>query len=855
MPEFNLLHVTKDGSILTNSKCTSCPLADNPRLQTNLMGGSGNPNAPLMFVNYSPSIDDDSKGTPFSGNSGSLIKAMMGEASLGQELVYFTNALRCASFGDKPKDANWKKCKGHFKAELAKTKPKAIIAFGPAAFRWLSGFGSGNKFSRRGFPCALDKSITVYPMESPVVLADLEGDDYRIKRGQFVSDFMWLRQKTLQGTLSLTDNVVKDYKRAKTVQDVKDFLAEFPEGSLVYSDLETADEHFDGSTFPYPGHRIAAIGFSHSPGHARAIPYFARGIRHLTYWTNEELLEIKELLRTFWTTHQFIGHNFIQFDQKWITAEWGIEELDIPFEPMLQGHLLNEEPGNTALEVMAIQHTQMLPWKSSFTLKDTIKMCDYLCKDLDAGSRLWPVIQGKLNWKQHQLHTELQVPLAFESRRMTQRGIRIDLKALEEVGRNLDSQIDKAAKAIRSTPEVRSWELKNGETFNPDSNQQVGDIMENYLKLACIKRTETGQYSTDVEVKQFYEDDSEFVHWILMRSRSTKLKSTYVEGIRERVEKYGEVIHYTIKWNGTVTGRPSGSEPNVFNIPRADTAEKSGIEDPSLIKSMFVPFRGRLLLQADYSQAELRVLAALSGDKALIQAYLDGVDVHTATAAKLYNVEMEAVTKEQRSNAKSIAFGIVYGKSERGLAQAFVLSAREEEKKAAKKEGRPMNFTTQMERAAASAGEAALKAHKQAHPGVWRYLAKQERLAKQNRFLETPFGRRRHFQKVDNRSIRQAYNFQIQSVGSGDLTHEAIVRTARILRGANIDAYPVLTVYDSIVFSVTPENLWEVAEIVKRVMEGLKYDWLTVPLVVDLEAGLSWGRLKKLDLATRTVVA
>lgn len=853
MPEFNLLHVNKGGQVSTNSKCNNCGLCDSPRLQTNCMSGTGRAGSTFIFAGHGPSIDDDSSGAPFLGGSGRFLRTLLGEASFPESSIFFTNALKCATFNEKPKDSHWKKCKGHFAKELEEIKPKAIAAFGPSAFKWLTGFGGANKFRRRGFPCILDPSVTVYPFEQLSNIRELDGEDYQIARTKLVGDLMWLKEKGLQGNLSLNDNVVLDYKRAKTVQDVLDFLAEFPEDTVVYADLECADEENNGSFFPYPGHKIVAAGFSNGPGHARTIPYKARGILNLTYWTEEELEIISTALKKFWLTHKFIGHNLIQFDQKWITAEWGIGDIEIPFEPQLASHLLNEEPGNHDLQTLALQYSQMLPWKSEFTVKDILRCCDYLAKDVDAGSRMWPKLMSKMNPKQLWLHENLQIPLAYESRRMEQRGIGIDTEAVDKVGEALDIQMEAAEKIIRKCPEVQAWELKNRETFNIDSNQQVGDLMENYLKLPCIKRTESGQYSVDVEVKEFYEEDSEFVKALTLRGRSAKLKRTYVEGVREMVRLHGPVFNYGIRWHGTVTGRPAGGL--LFTIPRVDTAKKSGIEDPSLIKSMFVPVkRGRILMQADYSQAELRVLASFSGDAALKKAYEDGVDAHTSTAARVYGVPLEKVTKSQRSAAKSINFGIVYGKSEKGMEDAFVIAARETEKKTARAEGRPMNFTKAMEESAKEAGQNALKAHKEAHPGIWRYLAKQEYLAKNQKFIETPFGRRRHFKTTDNRAIRQAFNFQIQSVGSGDITHEAIVRCARILRALNLDAYPVLTVYDSVVFSVTPENLWEVADVVKQVMENMDFDWLDVPLVVDFEAGHSWGRLRELDLVTRTVV-
>lgn len=1138
-----------DGSYKTDLKCSNCPLATNSRLYTNCMDGFGDEQAEVMFVNLNPTISDDEAGQPFASSSGEIFQQLLRQVDFPKS-TYFTNAVKCAPYGDDLKDTIWKRCKGHLRNEIARIKPKVIVALGVKTFRWVSGFGGGGKFKRRGFPCALDPEITVVPFDHPQIMQEATPEDFPLVKSRFVKDLFWLKDAVIDG-ITYKDDVVTDYKRAKTVDDVKAFLEEFEEDSLVYCDLETSDPNHEGALFPYPENKIAAIGFSARPGHARMIPYECRGLAKYEYWEPEELAEIKELLRAFWDTHVFVGHNFVQFDQKWIAAKWEWPEgkrLRIDCEPQLMSHLLDEEPGCHGLEDLALRYSKMTPWKSTFTVADVLRMCDYLAKDLDAGMRLLPILKEKLNPKQHWLHQNLQLPLAQESREWEQKGVRIDLDNLERADEYLTEAITKAHREINALPEIRAWKFKNGE-LNLDSPVHIADLLQNYFNVKQIKETDKGAYCADASVLEFYEEDVEFCGMLLKYRRATKLKSTYVDGIKERVQKHGDIINYSIKWHGTVTGRPAGQSPNVFNIPRADTAKKSGIEDPSVVKSIFRSREGHVLLQADYSQAELRTLASFSGDQALVDAYLNDVDVHTATAANLFSVSFEEVTKAQRNAAKCfhpdvevltqngwvkfadydgssrvcqaeyqngkidlswtrptdfwwstpkdgvlvnlknssginlrvtkdhrmlvyrkngyavvtpeefvrtrywwsagnlegfkviqerilrlcvatqadgsispsgairygftkerkairlrkllvtagveftervrpingktgwfftvkqmaarkvlqhldgksfpwswiqltldlkrvvvdeaqfwdgctqphwkhyryantdeqsvdvlqaiattcgrkaykkrvptcyslsikdhdktrgenveytefawegevasisvpstfivvrdggipivvgqcVNFGIVYGKSERGIAQAFVDAAREKEKQDAKAEGREFNFTKEMEDAAARSGEQALALHKQNHPGVWRYLHKQERLAKTQRYIETPFGRRRRFKETTNRAVRQAFNFQIQSVGSGDITHTAIVRCCKILRELNFKTRPVLTVYDSIIFEVPNSELDEVAPIIKTVMEDLNFDWLRVPMKVDLEVGTHWGNLK-----------
>lgn len=868
MPEFDLIHVAKNGAIRAGLRCTSCELCEREDLVTNCMQPEGPVGADFLIVGHAPGFEDDQIGRHFTGENGRLVRSLLDESGIGDRNVIFSNALKCSLGEGKPKDGYWKRCRGHFRNELQQLRPKAIISFGGQALKWLTGFGGVRRFRRRGLPCVLDDQLVVYPFEQPVALKHANGHEYHSKRARYVKDLMWLRTKAIEGSLHIADPVKLDYKRANTVEDVLEFLAEFPEGSEVIVDLECGDPEFNGALYPYPENFIVAIGLSHGPGHARCIPLHARGISSLFYWSDEDEQRIRDAFLPFWKNHILRGHNLIQFDQKWLCVKWGLDKVDIRFEQMLAGHLLDEDPGGLGLEDMALRYTKMMPWKKKFTVRDIVRCCNYLANDVDANARIAPIIEGKLNDAQVWLHDNIQVPLSHEARRMEQRGVRIDVDAINRLNGHLIERLALEKKEIFACPEVQAWQLKNGRDFNPDSHPEMRDLLENYFKLECIKRTETGLYSTDASVLEHYEDEVPFLAHVLTSRRAGKLKSTYVDNIIERIDRHGDIIHYSIKLHGTVTGRPSFENPNVGNIPRADTAAKAGIEDPKLVKSIFVPRKTssgtKIFLQCDYSQAELRTLAIYSDDTNLKQAYYDDLDVHSATAATAYGIPIEEFLerldaedpeiKGMRSNAKIINFGIIYGKSEASLQNDFIVAARTNERKAAKKEGRASNFTSEMEKAAMAEAQTFIAMHKKAYPGVWKWLNAQEAQIKAYGYQETKFGRRRHYHKIDNAAIRQAYNFPIQSTAA-DFTHIALVRCARVLRELGIDAYPVLTVYDSIIFECTSENMWEVAAIVKPIMENLGLPWMSVPMKVDVEAGLSWGKLKKLDLENRRVAA
>lgn len=256
-----------------------------------------------------------------------------------------------------------------------------------------------------------------------------------------------------------------------------------------------------------------------------------------------------------------------------------------------------------------------------------------------------------------------------------------------------------------------------------------------------------------------------------------------------------------------------------------------------------------ILLQADYSQAELRTLACLSGDAMLRQIYLDDKDAHTATAAAVYEIPIEQVSKAQRNDAKPINFGIPYGMSEEGLVAAFTaqrLKAMTDEARTAK---RPVTDTEKLHvsEQAKQDGLMFLQKHKQMFAGVWRFMAGEVETIRRTGKLITYFGRTRHLPDVDNRAMRQAYNVRTQSMAS-DLTLLSLVRIAKALRQRRLPAKTRATVYDSLLYEIEESAFWEVAELVHHVMTTIQFDWMTVPFKADLEAGHSWGELKKVDL-------
>lgn len=861
MPTPDLITIV-GGKVRTDLKCSACDLCKSTELVTNCMEGSGNRRNPVFaVVGHGPGSDDDGIGSPFTGPNGGLLKDLLAEASIPEDWCFFTNCTRCATHGRGLKEHHWRACRDYFLRDMREIKPQAIIAMGAQAFTWLTGYGNVSKFHRHGIPYSFDRGINVFPITQPAAIFHVEQNYAKQAiRTEIVEDLRWLRHKALQpGGLTELDEIPRDYKWASTIEEA---LAIFDEldafQGVLASDLETATEKGEPSLVPEPGNVVASIGFSTGPGHGRAIPLYAWGQATLHWWTDDELERIilprvQKLLRE----KTVYGHNFLQYDQKWVRFQLGVERLKIDFDTQQAHYLLHEEPPHD-LESLAMAHTTMQAWKRSFTIKNTKLMCEYLCKDVDAIARLRAMFEPLLDAEPRlrKLLDELYIPLGHELCNMEQKGVLANSAGFEVLRKDLDGKIAQELIALRQVAEVQRFEFEKNTQVQVTSTKHIADIMENYLKLPKLKGGETanGAYSTADWVLNAYRHVP-FVRHLQATRRLYKLKGTYCDGMEKHVAKDG-AIHTHYLMHGTVTARLSSSGPNLQNIPRPDTAG-AVLEDGNAIKNLFGCRDGRVLLQIDYSQAELRDLADQAQETAMLEVFARGGDIHTATAAMVYAIEEKDVTKAQRVEAKRVNFGIVYGMQLETMIEKFadeeILAAQK------KREKDKLPYLTEQEKQtiAADAERRARffwETHKTKYPKLWAWMEKQVEIAKQQNWLETRFGHKRRFGYMGQHEENQAKNFKIQSE-AGVLTLYTLIRTAKAFRDYGIDAYPILTVHDSIVYEVKLEDFWKAAKVIKMIAETPLVDWLNVPMTVDMEAGFSWGSMKEIDTQEWKVAA
>lgn len=401
------------------------------------------------------------------------------------------------------------------------------------------------------------------------------------------------------------------------------------------------------------------------------------------------------------------------------------------------------------------------------------------------------------------LYNEVELPLYQVLREMEQAGVRIDVDMLKRAEGQLSKELTTLEQQIYTT---------SGVTFNVNSPKQVGEVLFEQLKLdAKAKKSKTGQYSTSEEVLLALKSKHDVVGMILDYRELKKLISTYISALPTYINPETGKIHTTYNQTVTATGRLSSSNPNLQNLPIRS-------ERGQLIREAVIPDDGCLFLSADYSQIELRLMAHFSQDPHLVEAFRSGQDVHAATAAKIFNVPIEQVTKDQRRQAKTANFGIIYGISAFGLAQQLDCSRSE--------------------------AKALIDGYFAAFPGVIDYIERQKDLARQQGYAITLFGRKRylpdilsHNATVRSFAERNAVNSPIQGTAA-DIIKMAMVTIHRRLKEEGLKAQMIMQVHDELNFNVPENEIDKVREIVISEMQNVVH--LTVPLIADCGIGSNW---------------
>ena len=491
-------------------------------------------------------------------------------------------------------------------------------------------------------------------------------------------------------------------------------------------------------------------------------------------------------------------------------------EKDNVFDAAIAAYLLNPLKDSYTYDGIAQDFLGMtVPSRADWLKKETLaeasvknkeNFCHYLAYAAMIPVKAYGVLTERLEETgMKQLFDEVEMPLVYALYDMEKAGIAVEKDALEEYGSQLTDRIDELEKNI--------YELA-GEAFNINSPKQLGVILFEKLGLPFAKKTKTG-YSTSADILEKLRSYDPIVGQILEYRQLTKLKSTYADGLAGYIRPEDHRIHGKFNQTITATGRISSTEPNLQNIPVR-------MELGRLIRKVFVPKEGCIFVNADYSQIELRVLAHMAGDEHLIQAYKEAQDIHRMTASQVFHTPFEEVTPAQRSNAKAVNFGIVYGISSFGLSQDLSITKKEAE-----------NYIQQYFRT---------------YPGIKTFLDHSVAEAKEKGYAVTLFGRRRPVPELSSSNFMQrsfgeriAMNSPIQGTAA-DIIKIAMVRVSRHLKQQQMKSKLILQIHDELLIEATLDEVDEVKTILKEEMEHAAA--LAVPLEVDMHTGHNWYELK-----------
>ncbi|MDR6300141.1 DNA polymerase I [Mesonia maritima] len=530
----------------------------------------------------------------------------------------------------------------------------------------------------------------------------------------------------------------------------------------------------------------------------------------------EKAQETVEMLRPFFEAEEIekIGQN-LKYDIK-VLANYKIEVKGNLFDTMLAHYIINPDMRHN-MDVLSETYLNYQPvsiekligkkGKNQKSMREVSveEQTEYAVEDADITLQLKQFFADELkDANNEKLFNEIEIPLLRVLAEMEMEGIRLDKDFLKKLSDALEKDILQLEKTIYE---------EAGEEFNIGSPKQLGDILFGKLKLVeKPKKTRTGQYSTAEDVLSYLANDHKIIEEVLTWRGLVKLKNTYVDALPEQIEEKTGRIHTDYMQTVAATGRLSSNNPNLQNIP---IRTERGRE----VRKAFIPRdENYVLLAADYSQIELRIIAALSKEETMIKAFQDGEDIHASTAAKVFNVPINEVTRAQRSNAKTVNFGIIYGVS------AFGLSNQTDLTRAESKE--------------------LIETYYKTYPKLRDFIDEQVEFAREHGYVSTVMGRRRYLKDINAKNHvvrsgaeRNAVNAPIQG-SAADIIKVAMINIQKRLKSGNYKSKMLLQVHDELVFDIHKDELEELKPIIQSEMENAFK--LEVPLDVELGIGQNW---------------
>lgn len=590
------------------------------------------------------------------------------------------------------------------------------------------------------------------------------------------------------------------YQKIDSIDELKFLVGKIMEQEYVAFDTETEGLNSLETN-------LVGISFSWSENKGYYIPF------------NSSFLKIDDILNElkpfFESIHiKKVGHN-LKFDMN-VLFKYNITVEQPLFDTMVAHYLINPDMRHN-LNSLSESYLNYSPisiesligkkGKNQLSMKDISveEITNYACEDADLSLRLKNIFDKELESNQVQkIFKEIEIPMISVLNEMETQGVKIDTQYLNKLEKEFEAELSILKEGIFE---------KCGLEFNLNSPKQLGDVLFDKLKLVSKpKKTKTGQYSTSEEVLSELANDHDIIKQILDWRSLDKLQNTYVKSLPNEVSVITDRIHSNFNQTVTSTGRLSSNNPNLQNIPiRTQNGQK--------IRKAFIPRNNDfILMAADYSQIELRVIASLSNEENMIDAFLKDQDIHTITASKIYNIDPDNVSRNQRSNAKTVNFGIIYGVSAFGLSQQTEL--------------------TRME------SKVMIENYFKNYPKLKNYMSEQIEFARNQGYVQTMMGRRRYLPNINSQNNmlrssaeRNAINAPIQGTAA-DIIKIAMININNKLKNQSLKSKMILQVHDELVFDVFKSEKDIVSRIVKDTMESAVN--LLVPLKVDMEFGENW---------------
>ncbi|MFC2066893.1 DNA polymerase I [Chloroflexota bacterium] len=596
-----------------------------------------------------------------------------------------------------------------------------------------------------------------------------------------------------------------DYHIVATAANLDELLNRLSAAKSVAFDLET-------TSLISMSAQLVGISLSPAQGEAYYIP-----VGHVG-WGQVEQLPLEQVIERLKTPLEDaslakLAHNG-KYDMT-VLAEYGVTVNNLAFDTMVAAYLLGEKSlGLKALAFgkLAVEMTPITALigsgakQSPMSQVDIKQAADYACADADMTLRLAELMDAELHrqglW---QLFSEVEIPLVPVLVAMERNGVALDTDLLRDMSHNLGMQLIKLEAEIYNSV---------GHQFNINSPRQLGPVLFEELKLPAGRKGKSG-YSTEASILEGLRGTHTIIEFILDYRQLTKIKSTYIDALPGLINHKTGRVHTSFNQTRTATGRLSSSEPNLQNIPIRGEMGKQ-------VRQAFIAPPGSRLLAGDYSQIDLRALAHLSQDPGLLSAFQQDEDIHAATAAQLFGVDVLRITPDMRRLAKTVNFGVIYGMSDYGLVQATELSRQE-----------AAQF---------------IAAYFDKYPGVKQYLEDTKEKARRDGCVQTILGRRRFIPEINspNRQVREAaermaINMPVQGT-SADIIKVAMVNLQREMDRQRLKSKMLIQVHDELIFEVPEEEIETMRRMVTDVMSAALQ--LSVPLKVDTKEGINWGEMK-----------